>query len=88
MKFNKDTGWFEIVDGAKQRLSQKIKAAVRANKKKSKIYRAVNQHSFSNLPVIPLEENYDLGPEEIDTSFTVTVSITHGLNIFFVCLCL
>ena len=61
---------------------------MRANKKKSKIYRAVNQHSFSNLPVIPLEENYDLGPEEIDTSFTVTVSITHGLNIFFVCLCL
>lgn len=61
---------------------------MRANKKKSKIYRAVNQHSFSNLPVIPLEENYDLGPEEIDTSFTVTVSITTLPSIFFVCPCL
>ena len=72
--FNKNTGWFEIVDGAKQRLSQKIKAAVRASKKRSRIYRAVNQHSFTNLPLIPLEDNFDLGPEEIDTSFTVTVS--------------
>lgn len=71
--FNKDTGWFEIVDGAKKQLTKKIKAAVRATQKQSKLYRTVKQHSFSDLPLIPLEENYDLGPEEIDTSFTVKV---------------
>ena len=49
---------------------------MRASKKRSRIYRAVNQHSFTNLPLIPLEDSFDLGPEEIDTSFTVTVSAT------------
>jgi len=62
------------VDGAKQKLSKKIKAAARASQKQPKIYKAVRQHSFANLPVIPLEDEVDLGPEEIDTSLTITVS--------------
>ncbi|ESO87501.1 hypothetical protein LOTGIDRAFT_235002 [Lottia gigantea] len=70
--FNEETGGFEVVTDAKKELAKQIKAAVRSQTPRKKMYRVVKNHSFIDIPLIPIEESE--GPEkvEIDTSFTVT----------------
>ncbi|XP_062622308.1 regulator of G-protein signaling 22-like isoform X4 [Saccostrea cucullata] len=70
--FNKDTGGFEVVTDAKKELAKQIKAAIRSQKRTPKIYNVVKQHSFSNIPLIPIEEPDEPENLEINTSFTVT----------------
>lgn len=72
--FNKDTGGFEVVTDAKKELAKQIKAAIRSQRRTPKIYNVVKQHSFSNIPLIPIEEPDEPENLEINTSFTVTVS--------------
>ncbi|XP_078317131.1 regulator of G-protein signaling 22-like isoform X8 [Crassostrea virginica] len=70
--FNKDTGGFEVVTHAKKELAKQIKAAIRSQRRTPKIYNVVKQHSFSNIPLIPIEEPDEPENLEINTSFTVT----------------
>ncbi|XP_056017621.1 regulator of G-protein signaling 22-like isoform X5 [Ostrea edulis] len=70
--FNKDTGGFEVVTDAKKELAKQIKAAIRSQRRTPKIYNVVKQHSFSNIPLIPIEEPDEPENLEINTSFTVT----------------
>lgn len=70
--FNKDTGGFEVVTDAKKELAKQIKAAIRSQRRTPKIYDVVKQHSFSNIPLIPIEEPDEPENLEINTSFTVT----------------
>ncbi|XP_013379007.1 regulator of G-protein signaling 22-like, partial [Lingula anatina] len=69
--FNKNTGGFEIVTDAKKELAKQIKAAVRSAKRTPKIYRVTKNHSFSDIPLIPIEEDTEPEKREINTSFTV-----------------
>ena len=57
----------------KERLAQAIKAAVRSGKKRKRIYRPVHNHSYSAIPLIPIEEQPYAVTKEINTSFTVQV---------------
>ena len=75
MCFNKDTGGFEVVTGAKRELSKQIKSVVRSQRRKSKIYKVVKHHSFIDIPLIPIENVDGYGHMEINTSFIVTVCI-------------
>ncbi|KAK6179499.1 hypothetical protein SNE40_011844 [Patella caerulea] len=70
--FNEETGGFEVVNNAKKDLARQIKAAVRSQQKKKKMYKVAKDHSYIDIPLIPIEEIE--GPEkiEIDTTFTVT----------------
>lgn len=67
-------GGFEVVTHAKKELAKQIKAAIRSQRRTPKIYNVVKQHSFSNIPLIPIEEPDEPENLEINTSFTVTVS--------------
>ena len=71
--FNKETGGFEIVTDEKQRLAEEIKAAVRAGRRRKKIYRHVRNNAFTPIPLIPMEEPPLVEEKEIDTSFSVQV---------------
>lgn len=71
--FNRDLGTFEVVDGAKQKVAKRLKAAIRASKGVPKIYRPAQRHSFSTISLIPLEGSSTSNVEEIDTSFSVTM---------------
>lgn len=64
-----------MVTDAKKELAKQIKAAIRSQRRTPKIYDVVKQHSFSNIPLIPIEEPDEPENLEINTSFTVTVSL-------------
>ena len=74
--FNKETGGFEILTDAKKKMVSQIKTAVRSSQKPSKIYKPVKNHSFSDIPLIPMEDGPLTEECEIDTSFMVTVSVS------------
>lgn len=67
-----------MVTDAKKELAKQIKAAIRSQRRTPKIYDVVKQHSFSNIPLIPIEEPDEPENLEINTSFTVTVSLFWG----------
>jgi hypothetical protein len=71
--FNKESGGFEIVTDAKKVVANEIKAAIRSGRRRKKIYRPVYQHSFSAIPLIPIDEPEEESEKEIDTSFSVKV---------------
>ena len=75
--FNKETGGFEVVSNAKEELANEIKAAVRAGRPRKRIYRPVLKNSYSNIPLIPMEESIQKEETEIDCSFTVQVCINN-----------
>ena len=63
-----------MLTDAKKQLAREIKAAVRAGRRRKRIYRPTRNHSFSDIPLIPMEEPPYEEEKEIDTSFTVQVS--------------
>lgn len=75
LRFNKNTGGFEVVTKAKKELSEQLKAAILSQKSTPKIYRVVKKHSFMPIPLIPIEDEVE-NPlnQEINTAYTVTVS--------------
>lgn len=75
--FNKETGGFEVLTDDRRKLANEIKAAVRAGRRRKKIYRSTRNHSFSTIPLIPMEEPPFEEEKEIDTSFTVQVGTFH-----------
>lgn len=77
--FNPESGGFEVVSEARLELAQKIKAALRSQRKMPRIYKVTKQHSFIDIPLIPIVPPE--GPEkmEIDTSFNVTVGGVNSL---------
>ena len=76
--FNKDTGGFEVVTDAKKDLAQQIKTAMRSQKRTPRIYKVAKKHSFIDIPLFPIEIPTDTDNVEINTSFTVTVSLKTG----------
>lgn len=73
-----------MVTDAKKELAKQIKAAIRSQRRTPKIYDVVKQHSFSNIPLIPIEEPDEPENLEINTSFTVTVSLVLGKLLSYV----
>ena len=79
--FNKESGGFEILNTAKKKLAEEIKAAVRSGRRRKKIYRHVKSHAFSDIPLIPMEQPAAEEEKEIDTSFVVKVNTAHYLSL-------
>ena len=75
MCFNKETGGFEVVNNERTKLAKEIKAAVRSGRRRRRIYRAVRNHSYSDIPLVPMEEPPQEEEKEINTSFDVQVKI-------------
>ncbi|ELU18295.1 hypothetical protein CAPTEDRAFT_185777 [Capitella teleta] len=81
LSFNRDTGGFEVISKERHALLQEVKAAARAGQRKKKIYRATRNHSYSCIPLIPMEEPPVPPEREIDTSFTVqTLNKEQGIE--------
>ncbi|XP_041356675.1 regulator of G-protein signaling 22-like isoform X3 [Gigantopelta aegis] len=79
--FNKETGGFEVLNEAKHELSKQIKAAIRSQKRTPKIYKAAKYHSFSDIPLIPVDPPPEPEKVEIDTTFTVlTLNKEQGIH--------
>lgn len=72
--FNKEKTGFEVVTEARKEIGKQIKAAIRSQKKQSKIYKVVKNHSFIDIPLIPIVEPEGPDHIEINTNYTVTVS--------------
>lgn len=70
--FNKEKTGFEVVTDARKEIGKQIKAAIRSQKKPSKIYKVVKQHSFIDIPLIPIVEPEGPDHIEINTNYTVT----------------
>ena len=62
-----------MVTDARKKLAAEIKKAARAGRRTKRIYRPARNHSFSEAPLIPLEDPPPPEVKEIDTSFTVQV---------------
>jgi hypothetical protein len=79
--FNRDTGGFEVISKDRHALLQEVKVAARAGHKRKRIYRATRMHSFSTIPLIPMETPPPPPEKEIDTSFTVqTLNKEQGIE--------
>ncbi|KAL8596666.1 hypothetical protein ACOMHN_032608 [Nucella lapillus] len=70
--FNPESGGFEVVSEARLALANQIKAAIRSQRRMPRIYRVAKQHSFIDIPLIPIVPLEGLERMEIDTSFSVT----------------
>lgn len=62
-----------MVTQAKRKLAQQIKEAVRSQRTKVDIYENVQQHAFSDIPVVPIEDTQGPEQEQIDRNFDVMV---------------
>ncbi|CAH1803041.1 unnamed protein product, partial [Owenia fusiformis] len=79
--FNKETKGFEVANDARKRISKEIKTAIRESKRKSRIYRVSKHHSFSDITLIPMEDEPWQESREIETSFTVmTLNKEQGIE--------
>ncbi|XP_076806464.1 regulator of G-protein signaling 22-like [Clavelina lepadiformis] len=68
LRFNPDTGGFEVLTPAKNQLADKIKAIARAQTPRSAVYK----HAIANPPPrLPHYENDEEEDEEVKTSFNV-----------------
>uniref|UniRef100_A0A2C9JRT5 RGS domain-containing protein n=2 Tax=Biomphalaria glabrata TaxID=6526 RepID=A0A2C9JRT5_BIOGL len=81
--FNVETGGFEVVSDDKQKLAQQIKEAVRSQHTMSKKYEVTRQHAFSDMPVVPIEDNDAPETVKIDTSFQV-ITLNKDQGIYWI----
>ncbi|XP_064604416.1 regulator of G-protein signaling 22-like isoform X3 [Liolophura sinensis] len=79
--FNAETGGFEVVSKAKKELARQIKTVVRAQQRKPKIYMVTKNHSYSDIPLIPIEDPPETSSPEINTTFSVqTLNKEQGIH--------
>lgn len=71
--FNRETNGFEIVTSASKNIAKEIKALLRAAKRRDHIYDVTKLNSYTDLMLLPMEEEVLPDEKEVSTVFAVQV---------------